>query len=219
MKSYTIAVTNLPDLYERCFHTNDGKKYVQFALGFHPELAYQYKNQLQKFDKYLETTRYIGEVGLDFTVEESVNRSTQEKIFSHIVQECAKVGNKILTVHSRRAEKTVLDILEGLSACIVILHWYSGSITQMDEALRRGYYFSINHQMLQNAGGRKIVDHIPNDRLLIESDAPFTKKLNKSYSINFMDDIYTYLCERRNITENELSLLLKSNFKSILTKY
>ena len=44
-KSYTIAVTNLPDLFQKYIKEYKDKKFVQFALGFHPELVTEYKNQ------------------------------------------------------------------------------------------------------------------------------------------------------------------------------
>lgn len=217
--SYTIAVTNLPDLFERYLHLYDERKFVQIALGFHPELACQYSHQILKFDRYLSATRYIGEIGLDFTTKDKANRNIQDQIFSHIVHSCNEIGGKVLTVHSRRAAKRVMEILDELSSCGVILHWYTGPIAIMDEALKRGYFFSVNHQMLQSANGRKIVDNIPIERILIESDAPFTKGLDKAYSIEFMESIYQYICDTRGLSEEELSIILKNNFRILLTKY
>lgn len=216
--SYTIAVTNLPDLFERYLHLCDKRKFIQIALGFHPELACQYFDQIFKFDRYLSATKYVGEVGLDFTTKDKVNRNIQDKVFSHIVHSCNKVGGKILTVHSRRAEKRVMEILEKLSSCGVILHWYSGSLMLLDEAIKRGYYISVNHQMLQSVNGRKIINSIPIEHILIESDAPFTKGLNKDYSIEFIDSIYQYICDVRGLSERELSMILKNNFRTLLLK-
>ena len=48
-KSYTIAVTNLPDLYKRYFMEGWNYQYIRLALGFHPELAAQYENQFEIF--------------------------------------------------------------------------------------------------------------------------------------------------------------------------
>lgn len=78
--SYTIAVTNLPELYERYYQKYENYKYIKIALGFHPELAYQYRNQLPLFLKYADTIRYIGEVGLDFTVNDKENQNVQQEI-------------------------------------------------------------------------------------------------------------------------------------------
>ena len=110
-----------------------------------------------------------------------------------------------------------MEILENLSSCGVILHWYSGSMELMDEALKRGYYFSINHQMLQSANGRKIVDSIPIERILMESDAPFTKGLDKNYTIEFMEPIYKYICDARGLSEEEMSVILRNNFRTLLS--
>lgn len=219
-KSYTVAVTNLPDLYEKYFdfYHNIRSKYIRFALGFHPELAFQYQHQINKFDVYLTSTKYVGEIGLDFSFKEESNRSVQEKIFTHIVQSCNRVGGKILTIHSRRAEKEVMRILQEVSSCSVIMHWYSGPLALIDEGLKRGYYYSINHQMLQSHNGRKIVDYIPINRILFESDAPFTKGMGIKYKTDFIGDLYKYLCGSRDLVEEELSLQIRENFRTLLMK-
>lgn len=215
--SYTIAVTNLPGLYERYLDKYDDMKYVRIALGFHPELVQQYKNQIAIFEKYVKNARYIGEIGLDFSARNKDNQIIQVEVFKHIIQECNKYRNKILTVHSRNAEAKVIEILEELHECKVIMHWYSGSIRNMNKALDRGYFFSVNPQMLLSKNGRKIVDHIPLDRMLIESDAPFTQGLTDEYSIKFQEDIYQYLMNERNMTIEDVSALFRSNFKRLLT--
>ena len=63
--SYTIAVTNLPQLFEKYKHQYMGNKYFQLALGFHPELVYQYSNQRMLFKELINETRFIGEIGLE----------------------------------------------------------------------------------------------------------------------------------------------------------
>lgn len=218
-KSYTIAVTNLPEVYERYLGQYSNRKYVQIALGFHPELAAQFQSQLRKFDYLLKSTRFIGEIGLDYTTKDINDRRAQEVVFKHIIDKCNDSGNKILTVHSRRAEKNVLEILDNLNRCVVIMHWYSGPVLHVSEALDRGYYFSINHQMLCSENGKRIINKIPPNRILLESDAPFTKGLQDRYILGFMDEIYSYLCELYNMSEEELANQLKNNFRQVLTKY
>ena len=66
-ESYTIAVTNLPQLFERYKKHYMGNKYFQLALGFHPELVYQYSNQQMLFKELINETRFIGEIGLDYS--------------------------------------------------------------------------------------------------------------------------------------------------------
>ena len=181
-ESYTIAVTNLPQLFEKYKHQYMGNKYFQLALGFHPELVYQYSNQQMLFKELINETRFIGEIGLDYTKKSKEDVMCQTEIFEKIIKWCSG-KNKILSVHSRSASKKVVDILNGFDGT-VILHWYSGGITDLRRAIEQGCYFSINHQMLQSVNGRNIVGNIPVDRILLESDAPFTKGLSEKYYVN-----------------------------------
>lgn len=210
--SYTIAVTNLPELYERYYNKYGNYKYIKIALGFHPELAYQYSKQLPLFLKYIETTRYIGEIGLDFTVRDKDNRNKQREVFTEIINAC---HNKIVSVHSRRAEAECINILKQFTGKI-ILHWYSGGISSLKEAIDMGCYFSINQQMLLSRSGKGIVDNIPLDRILIESDAPFSKGLENEYTLFFNEKIYEYLSKTRNLAPREVSQIIKSNFRIVL---
>ena len=225
-ESYTIAVTNLPQLFEKYKHQYVENKYFQLALGFHPELVYQYSNQQILFKELLNETRFIGEIGLDYTFigeigldytkksKEDVTKQTE--VFEKILEWCSG-NNKILSVHSRSASKKVVDMLDGFDGT-VILHWYSGGITDLRRAIAKGCYFSINHQMLQSTNGKKIVGNIPVDRILIESDAPFTKGLSEKYTIDFNDVIYKYI---GGVYSQEIDVVkkrVKANFAEVLKK-
>ena len=214
--SYTVAITNLPILFKRYYNDFQDYKYIKLALGFHPELVFEYQEQLPIFLSHINKTRYIGEVGLDFSTEHVINRKSQLMVFSEIIKRCNESKNKILSVHSRKAHKEVIEILTGFNG-IVILHWYSGSIRELKTAINREYYFSINQQMIRSNAGRKIINMIPLDRILIESDAPFTYGLKDKYDLFFVHEIYKYLSETRNIQLDEISRVIYNNFKKILS--
>ena len=213
-ESYTIAVTNLPQLFERYKHQYASNKYFQLALGFHPELVYQYSNQQLLFKNLLNKTRFIGEIGLDYTRKSKEEVMKQTEVFEKILEWCSG-NNKILSIHSRSASKKVVDMLNGFDGKI-ILHWYSGGITDLRRAIAQGCFFSINHQMLQSANGRNIVRNIPVDRILLESDAPFTKGLSKKYTIGFNDVIYKFICELYHQEIDVVKKRVKANFAEVL---
>ena len=210
-KSYTIAVTNLPDLYRRYYTKEWNYKFIRLALGFHPELVSQYENQIEVFKEFFQSTRFIGEIGLDYSKKNEENRKKQRDVFEQIIDLCKTDDKKILTIHSRRAESDCLSILEGFKGK-VILHWYTGSLHNVDVALSRGYYFSINHQMIKNQNGRNIIN-----RILIESDAPFTIGLNSYYDISFANELINFLSLSKNIDKTVLYMQIKSNFKNLLS--
>ena len=61
-KIYTIAVTNLPDLFDHTDQLVKQTKYLRAALGFHPELAAQHKHQLALFEKKLTRHGTLGKL-------------------------------------------------------------------------------------------------------------------------------------------------------------
>lgn len=217
-QSYSIAVTNLPKLFDRYKRQIDwGKyKYTRLALGIHPELVAEHGKQIDKFIDFLKDTRFVGEVGLDFTTNDLGVRNAQREVFQRVIDECNRYGNKVLTIHTRKATQEALQVMRNFSGK-AIFHWYSGPMKDLQEALERGYFFSVNQQMLKSTNGRRIVDLIPIDRLLIESDAPFTKGLEKQYSVSFMEEIYQYITVSRELDGEMLPKILKENFRNLLS--
>jgi TatD DNase family protein len=134
--------------------------------------------EIKLWEEYLPKARYIGEVSLDAGPRYFRSLDLQKQIFTQIRQKCAKTGGKILTVHSVRAAAMVLDLIEShlpRHQGRIVLHWFTGSTSQARRAVNLGCYFSINGAMLRNDRGRKLVAALPPDRLLTETDAPFTK--------------------------------------------
>ena len=174
-----LAMTTTPRAYhaETSMLRNYPSVYV--ALGLHPQLVSGRKQELAIFDRHVASSKFIGEVGLDFSKRFYSSKEDQIIVFEHIIQAC--VCSKTISVHSVFSDKQVLDILEKNrttehNRCI--LHWYSGSLTQLDRALEMGCYFSVNEQMLKSANGLKIIHRIPIERMVLESDAPFVSGVN-----------------------------------------
>lgn len=84
--------------------------------------------------------------------------------------------SKIVSVHSRKAEKELLTLLCEYEIPNVIFHWYSGSVNLIPAILEQGYYFSVNEAMCHSNKGRQIIAAIPRDRLLTETDAPYNDR-------------------------------------------
>ncbi len=103
-KYYSIAVTNLPQVFMKTKELCEGSKYIRPALGYHPELAHKFNNQYELFEELLDETRYVGEIGIDNLRKTADDFNSQKFIFEKIVGVCAEKKDKILTVHSRRAD-------------------------------------------------------------------------------------------------------------------
>lgn len=203
---YTIAVTNLPDLYRK-ESVEIASKYIRFALGFHPELVHQYKNQIPLMWELLPDARYIGEIGLDFV--DTTYKNEQIAFFSELVERCRYDRNKIMSIHSRRAVRQVLEIVGDNFRFKPILHWFTGNKEELQYAIKTGFYFSVNQSMMTSKRFISLLPAIPKERLLLETDSPFTQ--NKStYSLTLTKIV-------QSIKEHQEGINIWNNFRTILT--
>jgi TatD DNase family protein len=207
-KVITIGMTNLPSHFCMGFDHVKQFKHIRLALGLHPLLAKEHSKEYTKFKQYVDKTSYIGEVGLDFSREGFSTKETQIKSFKYVL-DCVKGKNKILSLHSRRAEKETLQILLDKNIQNAIFHWYSGSISVLQNIVEADYYLSVNSAMIQSDNGKKIISKIPQELLLTETDFPYIQNSN-------ITDVHNYLSELWSISKLEVKQIIDSNFKKIL---
>ncbi|MDD3063197.1 MAG: TatD family hydrolase [Massilibacteroides sp.] len=168
----SIGMTNLPSHFAMGYKHVKSYRYSRLALGLHPLYANEKKSELRLFSQYIDQTSYIGEIGLDFSSEGLPTKEDQLFVLDNIlVQLTGK--KKIISVHSRRAEKVLFEMLCEHEIKNVIFHWYSGPLTLIPQIVERGYYFSINEKMTKTDNGKKIIERIPPDKILTETDAPY----------------------------------------------
>jgi TatD DNase family protein len=214
---YSIAVTNHPAVYDKLVSTVTSP-YIRVALGLHPELVYKYKEHIPLFWERLDSTKYIGEVGLDFKSSPDLDKVVQLDFFMELVERCGSVGGKILSIHSRFAEKEVISILDRYSNNTYILHWFCGTILLMNSASDIGCYFSINYSMLNSDRVLKMIKSMPINRLLVESDSPFVMIKGSPYNPSIHDLIVDRLALILSIDKHDLEIILSENFRSMLTR-
>lgn len=171
----TIGMTNLPSHFEMGYLHFRNLKHSRLALGYHPLMVAEKPNELNLFKKYLPYTSYIGEIGLDFSREGIGSKEKQVEMLRKILESLSE-KRKIVSVHSRRAEKELYSLLREYDIKNVIFHWYSGPSGLISEIEAAGYYFSVNEAMTCSQNGRAIIEKISRNRILTETDAPYNEK-------------------------------------------
>jgi len=182
---FTLAVTTTPRAWPRNRELTAESPHVNAALGLHPQLVGDFAHELPLWRKSLPEARFVGEVGLDAGPRYYKSFDLQKKVFRTVLEDCAEIGDKILSVHSVRSAAVVLDLVEShLPAELgtVVLHWFTGTATEARRATSLGCYFSVNVAMTQTDKGRALVASLPLDRLLTETDGPFTKSIDNKPS-------------------------------------
>ena len=217
---YTLAVTTTPQAWPRNAELTRGTNFVRAALGLHPQLAAQFPKDVALWDSYLEQTRYIGEVGLDAGPRYYKSFELQKEIFTHVLRRCSSAPErKILSIHSVRAADAVLSALEKELTPIahsVVMHWFTGSPSALKHAVAMGCYFSVNEQMLKSERGRETIASIPLDRLLTETDGPFTGHGERPAAPNDMPVILGEVANHLRLNPETLRSLLLENMKRLL---
>jgi TatD DNase family protein len=177
-RAYTLTVTTAPKAWPRNHELTRGTRYVRAALGLHPQLVAERAGELALWERHLPEARYVGEVGLDAGPRFYKSLDAQKQVFRAVLERCAAAGGKILTVHSVRSVPAVLEMIENYlpqDRGVVVLHWFTGTKAEARRATALGCYFSINAEMMHSDRGRALVAELPMDRLLTETDGPFTQ--------------------------------------------
>ncbi|WKX96499.1 hypothetical protein Q1695_012718 [Nippostrongylus brasiliensis] len=155
--------------------------FVLTAIGVHP---IQKKNKSVKaadvegVEEFLRDHRdqvvCIGEVGLDFTQMYKITPDDivvqKEVLAKHV--EWAKELNLPLTVHSRSACGETVDFLVENDADRVALHAFNGTLEEALRGLRAGFFFSIPPSFTTGDHKRFLIEALPLEKLLLESDSP-----------------------------------------------
>jgi len=179
-KIILFTMTTTPLAWERNRDLAIGSPYIRVGLGLHPQLVAERSKELELFEKLAPQADFIGEVGLDAGPRYYKSLDLQREVFQRILRVSLRSGPKVFSIHSIRAVGKVLDCIEDAGGrgddSGFVLHWFTGSRTEARRAVEMGCFFSVNPMMLKTESSRKILYSIPQNRLLTETDGPFTEK-------------------------------------------
>jgi TatD DNase family protein len=149
---------------------------VYAAVGRHPNAARGFDDadlaELRALAAH-ERCVAIGETGLDF-YREGAPRADQERAFSAQIA-LARETAKPLVIHTRAAEEeTLAQLAAEAEGVAVVMHCFSMP-QQLQECLARGYAISFAGNVTYPRAGELAgaAREVPEERLLVETDAPF----------------------------------------------
>ena len=151
---------------------------VYASIGLHPHEAQHYANNqaaLDAFSKLVQKPKVvaIGECGLDFFYAHSP-KADQIKTLEFQLQ-LAQDNNLPVIFHVREAFDDFWPILNAFQGIRGVLHSFTDSMTNMEEAVSRGLYIGVNGiaTFAKNPDQLEMYKNIPINNLLLETDAPF----------------------------------------------
>ncbi|MAS94283.1 MAG: hydrolase TatD [Verrucomicrobiales bacterium] len=214
---YVLSVTTTPAAWEGNQSRFARFDRIKVALGLHPELIGSRGKDLKLFLELLPCAEYVGEVGIDGSSRFKSSIERQKYAFERVLSECANLGGRIMSIHSRGAEDEVLQMLEkNCGASVPVLHWFTGTIKQAKKAIQLGCWFSLGYPMLRSARGRRLLKVLPFDRVITETDGPFVAVKGKSMVPAEVFQVRNLLAEEWNLSEDEVEMRIRENFRRLM---
>ena len=157
----------------------EGHDGIYCSVGIHPhQVAEEPEAEIAALVRLAAHSKVvgIGETGLDYYYEHSPRDRQQASFRAHIW--AARETGLPLIVHSRDADEDTAEILAAefaLGAFRGVLHCFSAGRALAEAAIELGLYVSLSGIVTFRSAEelRKIVRHLPPERLLVETDAPY----------------------------------------------
>jgi len=215
-RCYVLAVTTTPLAWDGTKKLIGDAPRIRMALGLHPELISTRHNEIAQFCGLLSETRFLGEIGIDGSKPHRSSIVLQREIFRTILQAAQKHGGRIMSIHSRGATSEVLDEIERCpESGTHVLHWFSGTMSQLKRAIELGCWFSVGPAMLKSAKGLKLAEKMPDDRIITETDGPFTSRNGVPLMPWDVSEAERVLGNLWNKKSHEINEIIESNFSQL----
>jgi TatD DNase family protein len=190
---------------------------VYAAVGRHPNLAEGFDAAALAEIEALaahERCAAIGETGFDY-YRDRAPRAAQERAF-HAQIELARATGKPLVIHTRAAEDDTIDTLRARAGGVaVIMHCFSMP-GRLDECLAEGWWISfagnVTYPKAQDLADA--AEQVPDDRLLVETDAPYlTPQVVRKHPNEpaYVAHTARFVAERRGVPYDELERTVERN--------
>ena len=216
---FTIATAMDVPSYIQLQSIADRSELVLPTFGIHPRRAPEYANRLNELTPHIEQSPAIGEIGLDFHwVKDSSGYPAQLRVLEYFLA-AAREQKKFVNLHTKGAEREILDRLERYDIQRAIIHWYSGPLDILHALVQFGAYFTIGVEVLYSEVIRKIAAEIPDHLLLTETDNPGGMKWLKGVMgmPKDIESVIKTLAELRGASATLVAQTVHKNFLNLLT--
>ena len=205
-----------------------GRDRIWCAVGVHPNSVGE--DPLAETDAIVALSRHakvvaIGESGLDYFYKKAPRDQQQESFRRHI--RAARLADLPLVIHARDADSDIAAILQDEWSAggpfHFLLHCFSSTRALAETALSLGGYISFSGILTfpKSTELREIAADIPEDRLLIETDAPFLAPApyrGKRNEPAYVAHTARKLAEVRSLSLEALGAITTANFRRLFTR-
>lgn len=202
------------------------EKYPFFyaAVGVHPHEVENITeadiDELRELSKHPKVVA-IGEIGLDYYYDLSP-RDLQRHWFKRQLELADELKMPVI-IHSRDAAQECFDIIKNSNVRNGVIHCYSGSAEMAEEYIKMGFYIGVGGSLTfkNNKKGVETVEHIPIEKILIETDSPYLAPVpyrGKRNDSRLLKYVVERISQIKNIPENDICNITKNNAQNLFIK-
>ena len=225
---YFLTISTEDKSFNKILSIIDSYKNVYGTYGIHPHVAKLHKN-IRKMDiisKINSSSKIIGvgETGLDFYYNHSDKKDQISCFEEHI--NAAQQLDLPLVVHTRSAEKETLEILKMNCSgkdLKILIHCFTGSKEFAFKLLDLGAFISASGVVTfkKSKDLALTFKEIPNERILVETDAPYLAPVplrGKSNEPCYIVHTVKFLSELKKIPFDNFAEITSNNFFKLFGK-
>ncbi|MCB9729725.1 MAG: TatD family hydrolase [Deltaproteobacteria bacterium] len=156
----------------------------------------------------------VGECGLDrYWVAE--HAAEQERVFEGLCDVAMRHDLPVI-IHTRKAERRSLEILQALGVQKADFHCFGGKLDLARKAAEAGYYLSIPPVVERADSFQRIAARLPLDRLLTETDCPYMgpDRGERNEPANVPRGVAA-MARARDISEDAMASAIRENFRRL----
>jgi TatD DNase family protein len=169
------------DELDRAARVNAAWDSVRFAIGVHPHNAHRFAGRADEAAALVRArltaspqTLAIGEIGLDYHYDFSP-RDAQRDVFVRQLALARELQRPVI-IHTREADDDTFEILRQDGRDVRgVFHCFTGDRAMAARALDLGFHLSFSGivTFAKADSLREVAAYVPDDRFLIETDAPY----------------------------------------------
>jgi len=199
---------------------------VRFAAGVHPHRAAAAGGSPADVAAIARRTAEavsvvaLGEIGLDYHYDFAPRRRQQE-VFAAQVALAGTLGLPVI-IHTREAAEDTFSVLAAATPPVRgVMHCFSGTQDEARRALNLGFYLSLSGILTFPKAGalRDLAAFVPEDRLLVETDAPFLAPVpfrGRRNEPAWVTETLKALATARGTTDHDLAEVIRRNFEQFI---
>ncbi len=188
------------------------------ALGIARELE---KVDIDKEIEFIEKNKKdviaIGEVGMDYKFVKDKNKEQAANLMKFV--ELAEKLRVPVIVHSRGAEKDVIELLETFKTKKIIMHFFSGSMKLVKRIEDNGWFISIPCAVDRSQQYQMIAEKVNINQIFTETDSPYAPPAGEEINEpSFVKNSIKIIAKIKKMTEEEVENNIFMNFQKLFLK-